>query len=160
MGLPKCSDPRHMDASPHRLLVQAPAAARLKDVCMNDPNNFNERKEAADKARQAMLQRFKSKTAAVDPAIEARRIEQAKARDAKRAAAEEKRRARVAAERDERILQAQLKAEAEAAEAERLAQEAEQRRLADAEAAEVLAFEQKARRDLKYAARKARQGKR
>jgi len=125
---------------------------------MNDPNNFNERKEAADKARQAMLQRFKSKTASVDPAIEARRIEQAKARDAKRAAAEEKRRARVAAEREERILQAQLKAEAEALDPQRLAEEAEEKRLADAEAAEVLAFEQKARRDLKYAARKARQG--
>ena len=125
---------------------------------MNDPNNFNERKEAADKARQAMLQRFKSKAATVDPAIEAQRIEQAKARDAKRAAAEEKRRARVAAEKEERILQAQLKAEAEAAEAKRLAEEAEKKRLADIEQAEVLAFEQKARRDLKYAARKARQG--
>ncbi len=125
---------------------------------MNDPNNFNERKEAADKARQAMLQRFKSKAATVDPTIEAQRIEQAKARDAKRAAAEEKRRARVAAEKEERILQAQLKAEAEAAEAKRLAEEAEKKRLADIEAAEVLAFEQKARRDLKYAARKARQG--
>jgi hypothetical protein len=127
---------------------------------MNDPNNFNERREAADKARQAMLQRFKSKPA-VDPAIEAQRIEQAKARDAKRAAAEEKRRARVQAEKEERMLQAQLKAEAEAAEAKRLAEEAERKRIAEAEAAEILAFEQKARRDLKYAARKARQqGKR
>lgn len=125
---------------------------------MQNPNNFNERKEAADKARQAMLQRFKTKAAAVDPAIEAQRIEEAKARDAKRAAAEEKRRARVQAEKEERILQAQLKAEAEAAEATRLAEEAEKKRLADIEAAEVLAFEQKARRDLKYAARKARQG--
>ncbi|MBI3438075.1 MAG: hypothetical protein HY054_05390 [Proteobacteria bacterium] len=88
---------------------------------MQNPNNFNERKEAADKARQAMLQRFKTKAAAVDPAIEAQRIEEAKARDAKRAAAEERRRARVAAEKEERILQAQLKAEAEAAEAKRLA---------------------------------------
>lgn len=128
---------------------------------MQNPNNFNERKEAADKAREAMLQRFKTKAAAVDPAVEAERIAQAKARDEKRAAAEEKRRARVQAEKEERILQAQLKAEAEAAEAKRLAEEAEQKRIADAEAAEILAFEQKARRDLKYAARKARQsGKR
>jgi Family of unknown function (DUF6481) len=126
---------------------------------MTDPNNFNERREAADKARQAMLQRFKSK-AAVDPAIEARRIEEAKMRDAKRAAAEEKRRARVQAEREERALAAQLKAEEEAAEAKRLAEEAETKRVADAEAAEILAFEQKARRDLRYAARKARAGKR
>jgi hypothetical protein len=125
---------------------------------MQNPNNFNERKEAADKARQAMLQRFKTKAAAIDPAVEAERIEQAKARDTKRAAAEEKRRARVQAEKEERILQAQLKAEAEALDAKRLAEEAEKKRLADIEAAEVLAFEQKARRDLKYAARKARQG--
>lgn len=128
---------------------------------MNDPNNFNERKEAADKARLAMLQKFKSKTASVDPAIEAQRIEQAKARDAKRAVAEEKRRARVRAEKEERLLQSQLKAEADAAEARRMSEETERRRAADAEAAEILAFEQKARRDLKYAARKARQaGKR
>ena len=125
---------------------------------MQNPNNFNERKEAADKARQAMLQRFKSKAASVDPAIEAQRIEEAKARDAKRAAAEEKRRARVAAEKEERILQAQLKAEAEAAELKRAAEEAERKRLADIEAEEIRAFELKARRDLKYAARKARQG--
>ncbi len=125
---------------------------------MQNPNNFNERKEAADKARQAMLQRFKTKAATIDPVVEAERIEQAKARDEKRAAAEEKRRARVAAEKEERILQAQLKAEAEALEAKRAAEEVEKKRLADIEAAEVLAFEQKARRDLKYAARKARQG--
>jgi hypothetical protein len=128
---------------------------------MQNPNNFNERKEAADKARQAMLQSFKSKAATVDPAAEAERIEQAKARDAKRAAAEEKRRARVQAEKEERILAAQLKIEAEAAELKRAAEEAEKQRLADIEAEEIRAFELKARRDLKYAARKARQsGKR
>jgi hypothetical protein len=147
-----------MVASPHPSPIQAPDTARFKDACMNDPNNFNERKEAADKARQAMLQRFKSKAATIDPVIEAQRIEQAKARDAKRAAAEEKRRARVAAEKDERILAAQLKAEAEAAEITRAAEEAEKKRLADIEAEEIRAFELKARRDLKYAARKARQG--
>jgi hypothetical protein len=128
---------------------------------MQNPNNFNERKEAADKAREAMLQRFKSKAAAIDPAIEAQRIEEAKSRDAKRAAAEEKRRARVAAEKEERILAAQLKAEAEAAAVVHAAEEAERKRLADIEAEEIRAFELKARRDLKYAARKARQsGKR
>ena len=128
---------------------------------MQNPNNFNERKEAADKAREAMLQRFKSKAAAIDPAIEAQRIEEAKARDAKRAVAEEKRRARVAAEKEERILAAQLKAEAEAAAIVSAAEEAERKRLADIEAEEIRAFELKARRDLKYAARKARQsGKR
>jgi len=125
---------------------------------MSDPNNFNDRMEAAEKAKRAMLEKFRSKAAAVDPAIEARRIEEAKARDAKRAAAEEKRRARVAAEKEERILAAQLKEEAEAAEIVRLAAEAERKRLADIEAEEIRTFELKARRDLKYAARKARQG--
>lgn len=118
--------------------------------------NHNDRREAAEAAKKAMLEKFKTKTA-VDPKVAAERAEAAKARDAKRAEAEEKRRARVAAERDERILAAQLKAEAEAAEAKRLAEEAEQKRLADIEAAEILAFEQKAARDLRYAARKARQ---
>jgi hypothetical protein len=51
-----------------------------------------------------------------------------------------------------------LKEEAEAAEIVRLAAEAEQKRLADIEAEEIRTFELKARRDLKYAARKARQG--
>ena len=62
-------------------------------------------------------------------------------------------------ERLERKLAAEEKARAEAEAARVAAEEAERKRKADAEAAEILAFEQKARRDLKYAARKARQGK-
>lgn len=118
---------------------------------------LKDRAEAAAKAKAAMLEKFRNKPT-IDPAVAAERAAQAKARDAKRAAAEEKRKARIAAEREERILAAQLKAEADAAEAKRLAEEAEEKRLADIEAAEILAFEQKAARDLRYAARKARQG--
>jgi hypothetical protein len=119
---------------------------------------LKDRTEAAAKAKAAMLEKFRSKPA-IDPAIAAERAAQAKARDAKRAAAEEKRKQRVAAEKEERILAAQLKAEAEAAEAVRLAAEAEAKRLAEIEEAEVRAYEQKAARDLKYAQRKARQGR-
>jgi hypothetical protein len=61
-------------------------------------------------------------------------------------------------EKLQRKIAAEEKAKADA-EAARLATiEAERQRKADEEAAEILAFEQKARRDLKYAARKARQG--
>lgn len=119
---------------------------------------LKDRTEAAAKAKAAMLEKFRSKPA-IDPAVAAERAAQAKARDAKRAAAEEKRKQRVAAEKDERILAAQLKAEAEAADAVRLAAEAEAKRLAEIEDAEVRAYEQKAARDLKYAQRKARQGR-
>jgi hypothetical protein len=119
--------------------------------------NFSERKEAAEKARQAMLEKFKAKPQ-IDPAAAAERAAQAQAREAKRAAAEEKRKQRVLAEKTQRIEDAKLKAMLEVEEAERKAREEVEAAKAAAEAAEILAFEQKARRDLKYAARKARQG--
>jgi hypothetical protein len=120
--------------------------------------NHNERREAADAAKKAMLEKFKTKaTAPVDPEIAAQRAAEAKAREEKRVVAEQKRRERVELEKLERKLAAEAKAQAEA-DAERFAAEEAVRKAAeDAEAAEILAFEQKARRDLKYAARKARQ---
>lgn len=121
---------------------------------MND-GSFNERKEAAEKAKRAMLEKFRAKPAP-DPAIAAARAEVARAREAKRAAAEENRKARIEAEKLARIAEAKAAAEAAAAEAERAAIQAEADRKAAAEAAEILAFEQKARRDLRYANRKAR----
>lgn len=120
--------------------------------------SFNERKEAAQKAKQAMLEKFRSRQAP-DPALAAARAEQARAREAKRAAAEEKRKARVEEEKLMRALEAKAAAEAAAAEAERQAVEAEREKVAAAERAEILAFEQKAARDLRYANRKARQGR-
>jgi hypothetical protein len=120
--------------------------------------NHNERREAADAAKKAMLEKFKTKTTApVDPEIAAQRAAEAKAREEKRVAAEQKRRERVELEKLERKLALEAKAKAEA-DAERFAAEEAVRKAAEeAEAAEILAFEQKARRDLKYAARKARQ---
>lgn len=123
--------------------------------------NHNERREAAEAAKKAMLEKFKTKAAApVDPAIAEQRAAEAKAREEKRIAAEQKRRERVEMEKLERKVAAEEKAKAEA-EAERLAAEEAERKLKEEEEmAEIRAFEQKAARDLRYAARKARQGKR
>lgn len=125
-------------------------------------HTMQERMDAAAEAKKAMLEKFKKQSS--DPDLASKREEQMKLaqdRDAKRAAAEEKRRARVEEEKKARQEAAVLKQiEAEEA-AKHAAEEAERKRAADAEAAEILAFEQKARRDLKYAQRKARQaGKR
>jgi hypothetical protein len=124
--------------------------------------NHNERREAAEAAKKAMLEKFKTKASApVDPEIAAQRAAEAKAREEKRIAAEQKRRERVELEKLERKLAAEAKAKADEEAAKLAAEAAERKRKEDEEAAEILAFEQKARRDLKYAARKARQsGKR
>jgi colicin import membrane protein len=121
--------------------------------------NLNERKETADKARQAMLEKFRAKvqeSAKPDPTIVAMREELAKERETKRAAAEEKRKARIAAEKAQRIAEAKAKAEAEA---ERMKLEliaAAQRRRAEREAAEIKSFEDQAKRDLANATLRAR----
>lgn len=124
--------------------------------------NHNERREAAEAAKKAMLEKFKTKAATpVDPAVAAQRAEEAKAREEKRVAAEAKRRERVELEKMQRKIAAEEKVKAEEEAARLAAEDAERKRVEDEEAAEILAFEQKARRDLKYAARKARQsGKR
>ncbi|MGH6952313.1 MAG: DUF6481 family protein [Vitreimonas sp.] len=120
--------------------------------------NHNERRDAAMAAKKAMLEKFKNKPE-IDPEIAVQRAAEAKAREEKRLAGEQRRRERVEMEKLERKLAAEEKARSEAEAARLAAEEAERKRKADAEAAEILAFEQKARRDLKYAARKARQGK-
>lgn len=120
--------------------------------------NHNERRDAAAAAKKAMLEKFKQKaTAPVDPAVAEQRAAEARAREEKRVEAEKRRRERVEMEKLERRVAAEEKARAEAEAIRLAAEEAERKRLADIEAAEILAFEQKARRDLKYAARKARQ---
>lgn len=119
--------------------------------------SFSERKEAADKAKQAMLEKFRAKAQSTpDPAVVAQRAEQARQREAKRAAAEERRKARIAEEKALRLLEAEMREAEAAAEAARQAAAAEAARLAAIEAAEILAYQQKAARDLRYAARKAR----
>jgi hypothetical protein len=115
--------------------------------------NLNERLERAAKARQKILEKFKSRPAADDPDVVKRREEREaiaearKVRDAERA----ERKAKEAAERAER--EAKEKVERDARER----REAIERVIREnAEAAE-----RKAERDRRYAARKARQvGKR
>ncbi|MGD9980500.1 MAG: DUF6481 family protein [Hyphomonadaceae bacterium] len=120
--------------------------------------NHNERREAAEAAKKAMLEKFKNKAAQpVDPEVAAKRAAEAKVREEKRIVAEQKRRERVELEKLQRKIAAEEKAKADAEAARIAAEENERKRKADEEAAEILAFEQKARRDLKYAARKARQ---
>jgi hypothetical protein len=110
---------------------------------------LSDRLGAAAAAKNAMLERFRSKQA--DPAVLERQaalkaISDARdARQAERKAAREAEAARLAAERA-------------AAAAEQAAREAEERRLANEAAGRTAALEaqQKAARDARYAARKAR----
>ncbi len=122
---------------------------------------FADRSKASNDAKAALLNKFKQKTAEpVNEEEQKAKLADALARSAKRQAAEEARRARVAQEKEARALEAELKRiEAEEA-AKTAAEEAERERLADIERKEILEAEQKARRDLRYAQRKARAGKR
>jgi hypothetical protein len=110
-----------------------------------------DRRNTAAAARQAMLEKFKAKTRLDDPAVQARLAERAavaKARDERIA----ERKAQKEAERIAR------EAEAKRHEEERIAAEKEARRIEGEQAIALLA-EQKAARDARYAARKARTGK-
>jgi Family of unknown function (DUF6481) len=112
---------------------------------------FNDRLSAASEARQAALERFRARPSADDPTVAKRREERAaiaaarEIRDAERRAAKE--------------TEAIARAEREAV--EKVEREARERR----EAIEKVirdaseAAERKAARDARYAARKARQGK-
>lgn len=124
---------------------------------MNYPNH-TERKEAADKAKQAMLEKFRAKAQETqpDPDAIAQRAELERQREEKRIAAEERRKARIAAEKVQRIAEAKKRAEEEAARLRREAIEAQKRRKAEAEAAEIRAFEEQAKRDLINAAKRLR----
>ncbi|WP_372423505.1 DUF6481 family protein [Salinarimonas chemoclinalis] len=110
--------------------------------------SFTDRQSDAASAKRAMLERAKAKSPSNDPAAAQRRAEReavTRERDARRA------------ERD-----AARKIEAERLEAERLASEAEARERAATEEADAvqreadLLAQQKAARDARYAARKAR----
>ena len=114
--------------------------------------DFNDRRDDAAKARQAMLERFKARPAPDDPGIVAKLAERravAEAREQRRAEREAIRKAE-----EERI--AAEKLAAEIAELERA--ELEAARKAEEEA-ELLAS-QKAARDLRYANRKIKKKKR
>ena len=107
-------------------------------------DNFSERRNAADKAKKGMLERFRARPSEDDPAA----IERKAARHAVSKARESRIRAReaVAKERDEEAArQARDQAEREAAESR-----------AAADRSVNLLATQKAARDARYAARKAR----
>lgn len=114
----------------------------------HNPNNFNDRAAAAAKARQAMLEKFRAAPKPDDPEmveLAAKRRAIAEAREQRQA---EKRAAKEAEE-------ARHRAEAEAAAAEKARLEAAAKAEAIARHKALLA-EQKAKRDARYAARKAR----
>lgn len=120
--------------------------------------NHNDRRETADAAKKAMLEKFKNKAAPaqLDPAEAAARVKAAEEKEAKRVEAELKRRERVEMEKLERKIAAEAAAKAER---ERKASEAaaeKRRKKKEAEAAEVKRYEDEARRDLAAAARKRR----
>ncbi len=131
--------------------------------------NHNDRREAAEAAKKAMLEKFKTKgaPAPIDPAEAAARVKAAEEKEAKRVEAEKKRRERVELEKLERKIAAEAAAKAEReriareakAERERIAREAAaeaKRKRKEAEAAEMKRFEDEARRDLALAAARKR----
>jgi hypothetical protein len=141
------------------LYGEAAALARFKE------QDFTDRQKAANEAKQALLDRFKAKPAEDDPAVQARKAERQAVVEARAKREEEK--ARLKVEREEREAAERVAREAAEAEALRLAEEEAQRdAVAKAEAekeqvARILADEvdRKAKRDAKYAARKARTGR-
>ncbi len=117
--------------------------------------NHNERREAAEAAKKAMLEKFKSKAPVeVDPKVAEQLAAAAKAKEEKRVEAEKRRRERVELEKLERKIAAEAAAKAERERVAREAALAAKRRKKEAEAAEVRRFEDEARRDLMNAARK------
>ena len=128
--------------------------------------NHNERREAAEAAKKAMLEKFKNKSPApVDPKVAEELAAAATAKEEKRVEAEKRRRERVELEKLERKLAAEaaVKAERErmaretADAAKRMAREKAEtakRRKKEAEAAEIRKFEDEARRDLLNAAKR------
>ncbi|PLP57246.1 hypothetical protein CYK37_21405 [Mesorhizobium loti] len=124
-----------------------------------------ERRNAANEAKKALLERFKAKPAADDPAVLARQAErkailEARAvREAEKARLKQERLAREAAEkaaRDAAAEAARLEAEAKAREEAALREAEENDRISRVLADEA---ERKAKRDARYAARKSRVGR-
>lgn len=125
----------------------------------SDPSKFGDRLGDAAKARQAMLDKARAKMAALaenKPERDAERARIARERDEREAARRAEKEAKLRREREEREA-----AEAARLEAERHERE-ERERAAKEEKGKLaqLLVDQKAARDARYAARKARQGKR
>lgn len=127
--------------------------------------DFSERRNAADEARKALLERFKAKPAADDPAVLAKQAErkailEARAvREAEKLKQKQERLAREAAEKAAREAAeeaARLEAEIQAAADAKIREAEENERIARVLADEA---ERKAKRDARYAARKSRSGR-
>ena len=121
-------------------------------------DTFADRLNTAAKAKQALLERARANDPTKDPAFAARKAERAAAaaaREARIAEQKAQREAALAREAEEKAAAEAARIEAERLEAERI--KAEER--AEADRLVALAAEQKAARDARYAARKARQGK-
>ncbi|TIS52705.1 MAG: hypothetical protein E5W93_16595 [Mesorhizobium sp.] len=124
-----------------------------------------ERRNAANEAKKALLERFKAKPAADDPAVLARQAErkailEARAiREAEKARLKQEKLAREAAEKAEREAAAEaarIAAEEVAAAEAKIREAEENERISRLLADEA---ERKAKRDARYAARKARVGR-
>jgi hypothetical protein len=135
------------------------------DLAIYREKDIFERRNAANEAKKALLERFKSKPAADDPAVLARQAERKailaarEIREAEKARLKQERLAREAIEKAEREAAAEAAriAAEEAAQAEARIREAEEaERIARLLADEA---ERKAKRDARYAARKARTGR-
>ena len=119
-------------------------------------DDFNERLSMAAKAKQAMLEKFRARARADDPAVlerQAARLATSQARDARKAA----RVAEITRSEEEAIRHA---AEEAARKASVEAEEAARKAAAEAEKAALevtLEAERKTARDARYAARKSRQ---
>lgn len=115
-------------------------------------STFNDRRDEAAAAKKALVERFKARPPADDPAVLARAAERkaiAEARDGRSAE-----RAKKKAEEDlQRQAEQRAKQEAEA----RAAEESAARVVEQTARDEAIRAERKAARDAKYAARKARQ---
>ena len=109
-----------------------------------DGSNFNDRREAAAKAKQALLAKFQARPPADDPAVLERQAALKAIADAREARRAERATARAAEEARIAAAKAAEIAAQQAAEAERQARELAER------------LAQKAARDARYAKRKAR----
>lgn len=115
---------------------------------MNNRDTFADRLENQAKARQALLERARAKDPTSDPEFAARQEARAAAARVREQREEERRNAKLAA-------RAQAVADREAKKAEKINREAEEAKSALRKQIEMLAA-QKATRDARYAARKAR----
>ena len=114
-------------------------------------STFKDRAEAAATAKKALLEGFKARTPADDPAFLARQAARSEVTKAREIRSAERSRQKAEDEARRKIEEeARLKFEAE---------EAERKAIETAARDEAIRNERKAARDARYAARKARRGK-